>query len=630
MQTIRTSVDRDEVRIYVPETRDDLETMEAWVASRSREHLGIDTETTGTEQYRDDFKVRTVQLSNADEAFVVPLDERAWVSEAHGTIRRVLQRHRKWVMHNAPFDLIALTRAGLLDHPADMQPNVIDTYLLAHLLDPRAAGEDSATGHSLKGLSAQWIDLFAADEQKDLIALFRTKYKRTKDTGWSAEGLTHDETYLTYAGLDPILTRRLMDVLGPRLRARGLYDLFQWEREIQACTLGMEYRGVLLDVDYTKRLVNDLNDEGDRYRAIAAQWGVENVNSTAQVVSALTASGVKLTARTATGNLSVGKDALLPLAGLTPYWEPIEGVTPHPLADAVVRAKRADKWRVAYAQAFLDLRDENDRVHPGIKSLAARTGRMSVVAPPLQQLPAGDWRIRRAFIPDPGNVFISSDYEQIELRVIAANAGVTQMIDAINTGVDLHNRTADLIWPLGWTKKQRGIAKNVAFGYAYGAGPKKISETAGISVGEARNVVKAFERGYPEIPQFSDRLQEEAAESNWFITTAFGRPLPVSPNRGYAALNYATQSTARDLFAEGMLKVWRSPGMHDRLSLVIHDEVLHQAPVEEAEAQAKQVQAAMERVFRGVPIAADSEIAPGGSWGSLYSVPEGMDREIGE
>ena len=377
-------------------------------------------------------------------------------------------------------------------------------------------------------------------------------------------------------------------------------------------------------MDYTERLVQELEEEAALGKVAAARYGVENINSTQQVADALIASGVKLTAKTPSGAFQVNSDVLLPLAGLTPYWTPIEDATVHPLANAIVRAKRADKWRVAYAETFLDSRDENDRVHPGLKSLAARTGRMAIANPPLQQLPAGDWRIRRCFIPDPGNVFISSDFSQIELRVIAANAQVEQMIDAIKTDVDLHNRTADLIWPGGWTKKQRGIAKNVAFGYAYGAGPKKISETAGIPYTEARKIVTAFENAYHEIPTFSDQLQEEAQSNGWLITTSYGRELPVSPKKSYAALNYATQSTARDVFADAMLKVDEAFG--DRLVLPIHDEILHQAPLAEANEQAHRVRSIMQGEFHGVPIDADSEIGWGGSWGSLYNVPPPLDR----
>lgn len=637
MLTLTHMVDGEETTIHVPETYDDLDSFSAWLSRRQGVPLALDTETTGTEAYSASFKVRTVQIGDTSTAWVIPIDERseAFIACAHHKISVAIAEHTSWTMHNAPYDILALDRQGLLiDGPKALQRKTLDTFLAAHLRDPRAAGEDNAVGHGLKALSSQWVDLWAADTQSGLTEVFRKDFKLTKAKGWAAPMLTFHETYLRYAGLDVIYTSRLRIELLAILEQRGLMNLLRWEHRIQSVTLGMEARGILVDVDYTEKLVLELHDEAEWGRTVSLDFGVENINSTQQVADALVRAGVKLTSKTPSGKLQVNSDVLLPLAGMTPYWTPIEGATPHPLAEAIVRAKRADKWRTAYVEAFLNSRDSNDRVHPGIKSLAARTGRMSVVAPPLQQLPAGDWRIRRCLIADPGNVFISSDFSQIELRAIAANAGVKEMISAIETGQDLHDRTASLVWA-DWAarakddpmrKKQRGIAKNVAFGYAYGAGPAQVSKTAGISYAEAKAVIMAFERAYPELAAYSDQLQREASSNDWLITTAFGRQLPVSPNRGYAALNYGIQSTARDLFAEALLRVDKLPGLSDRLSLVIHDEILHQAPRGEAVEQAAAVRSAMQRTYRGVPIDSDSEIGYGGSWGSFYGVPRELDR----
>ena len=627
MKTLPYTVAGDRVVINVVETTDDLNEFVQWLVRTEGKILALDTETTGTNIYARGFKVRTVQIGDETTAYVLPVDERSdsMIAQTRSLLQKVITKRGKWMLHNAPFDTLVLSRSGLLQGSVrDFQAQTVDTQLMAHLLDPRASGEDNAMGHGLKALSSALVDPLAADTQSGLTSIFRTEFKLTKDKGWAAVGLTWNDTYLLYGGLDVIYTARLYPVLMHRLKVRGLTDLLEFEQKVQSVTLGMEARGILIDVGYTERLVQELTDEAEQNKEVAARFGVENINSTAQVADGLIASGVKLTAKTKSGAYQVSADVLLPLAGMTPYWTPIEGVTPHPLAEAIVRAKRAEKWRVAYAEAFLDSRDENDRVHPGLKSLAARTARMSIMNPPLQQLPAGDWRIRRCFIPDPGNVFISSDFSQIELRVIAANAQVEQMIDAIKTDVDLHNRTADLIWPDGWTKKQRGIAKNVAFGYAYGAGPKKISETAGIPYTEARKIVTAFENAYHEIPRFSDQLQAEARSDGWLIATSYGRELPVSPNKAYAALNYVTQSTARDVFADAMLKVDEAFG--DRLVLPIHDEILHQAPLTEAAEQAHRVRSIMQGEFHGVPIDADSEIGWGGSWGSFYNVPPHLDR----
>lgn len=608
MLTLIHTVAGTETTIFVPQDSADAAQFLAWLAANRNATIALDTETTGLHIYGRDYAVRTVQFGTASTAWVLRVDL------FQAVITKALATHAQFVAHNSAFDLLSLDRTRLA--PLElMLPKTWDTYILAHLLDSRAAGEDGSPGLSLKALASLYVDPNASDGQADLQALGRS-LGRTKATMWSHPALVNYEVYYRYAGLDVIYTARLLAEIGPIVKSLGLTGLALAEHEILGITTRMTQRGILIDVPYTERLRDRLNTEAEQNRAIARRYGVENINSVNQVRNALLAQGVELTERTATGNLSVGRDALLPLAGLTPYWTPIPDATPNPLAAALVHAKRADKWSTAYAQAFLDLRDEHDRIHPGIQPLAARTGRMSISTPPLQQLPAGDWTVRRAFIADPGHVFVSSDFSQVELRVIAANAGVANMIDAIKSNTDLHDRTANLIWGEGnWTKKQRGIGKNVAFCRAYGGGPARVSKTAGIDLAQARTVVNAFNEAYPEINAYAEGLQAMAAGDRWTITTAYGRRLPLSRDRSYAALNYDTQSTARDLFTDALRRIARAG--HDRtMVLPVHDEIITQWPIEAAEEGAAVIQSLMTTTFKGVPIDADSQVCYGGSWGS--------------
>lgn len=622
MRTLQHTVNDDQVTIRVPETAHDFTVALDWIAERPRAVLALDTETTGLDIFSPGFQVRTVQIGDGNDAWVLRV---GYTSNADDTIRTALRQHSKFVLHNAPFDVLALDRIGLA--PIDsLLPRCYDTRILCHLLDPRGPGEDGSVGLSLKALSTVYVDPDASDSQAALKSVFRSLGAKRISEGWSLPSLVEDDTYLLYAGLDVIYTSRLLAEVGPIIRSMGQSRLASWEHRIQEVTTRITHRGILVDVEYTEALVEELKAEEARYAKVAQQYGVGNVNSTAQVRDGLLRMGVNLTAKTATGNLSVGKEALLPLAGLTPYWTPIDGVEPNPLADAVVRAKRAAKFRVAYAETFLALRDENDRLHAGITSLAARTARMSVSHPALQQLPQGDWRIRRCLIADPGHVFVSSDFAQIELRVLAANADVAQMKDAISTGADLHDRTATLIWGPDFTKRQRGIAKNVAFGKVYGAGPTKIAATAGISLQEGRDVVDAFNAAYPEVPRYANKLQRDAAQDGWAIrlyTTQ--RRLPLSRERSYAATNFDCQGTARDIFADKLLKVSALPAVENRIALVIHDEILTQVPVEEAEAHAHLMADTMSGTYRGVPIDTEAEVLWGGSWGSGYGIPADRD-----
>ncbi|MGL5829051.1 MAG: DNA polymerase [Angustibacter sp.] len=611
----------DEVTIRMPQDRRDLHEFSAWCASRTGRYLGLDTETSSLRVYDADHRCRTVQIGDAREAWVLPVEAPEHAS--HRVHVRAALAAGRFVVHNAAFDLQVLDRHGLADFD-DLGPRIADTYILGHLCDPRTASE-GGTGLGLKALSSIYVDSDAEDTSAGLHAVFRSEFKATKDTGWGIIPVNHP-LYVRYAGLDAVYVARLLVELGTLVRSAGMSALAQMEHEVQLSTTAMARRGLLVDEPYTRALVNDLAAEADHHRARAAELGVANVNSTRQVVAALEASGEMWSARTASGAASVGKEALLPMADLDPGWSRLHRRTPNPVADAVVRAKRAEKWRTAYAAPFISDRDANGRIHPSIKSLAARTARMSVSAPPLQQLPSGDWTIRRAIIADPGNVMISVDYQAIELRVLAALAGVTQMRAAIERGDDLHDTTARLVYGEGFTKADRKMAKIVGLGKVYGGGAAGLSRQSGAPLEDVKRAVAAYEAAYPEVATYARKLQREAQYGGGHITTPTGRPLPADRNRTYALTNYAVQSTARDVLARALLRLERA-GLGEHMLLPIHDEVLFQAPVEDAHEFARTAADLMTDEIRGIPLGTDAEVGSR-SWGSLYGAPEDTEKVL--
>src|SRR5690606_21426431 len=326
--------------------------------------------------------------------------------------------------------------------------------------------------------------------------------KATKETGWARVDVDHP-LYVEYAGLDPLLARRLFDELAPMVRELGLNGLSQFEHHLQTLLAIMQRKGMRLDVPYVERLQGELNEEAERESKRAARYGVENINSTAQVAAALVAMGEDLTEVTPSGALKVDKGVLLPLADLDLGWNRLEVREPNPLAEAVLHAKRAAKWNESYIGSFLTLRDENDRIHPRIGGLQARTARMSVSTPPLQQLPSKEWRIRRAIVADPGNVYASIDYQAVELRVLAALADVSAMKEAIAKGEDLHGYTAALVYGPDFTKAQRGLMKGVGFGKVYGGGAATLSRQTGAPLDAVKNAIAEYDRVYPEVKRFS-------------------------------------------------------------------------------------------------------------------------------
>ncbi|MGO1048825.1 DNA polymerase [Crossiella sp. CA198] len=567
--------------------------------------LAMDTETTGLDIYAANFRIRTVQFGHADLAYVVPVEYGFGDLATEG-----LRRSRTLVCHNAPFDLLSLDRTGLADFEK-LAPRVRDTRLMAHQLDSRAQGE-GGIGHGLKDLAEALIDDQAPDTQTGLHQVFRQLGLRVSE-GFAQIDLAHP-VYLLYAGLDVILTHRLHTVLTAEIQRRQVAQLVDFDHQVQQATSRMQRRGMLLDVEYTERLVVELRDDAEAARREAAQWGVTKVGSPAQVAEALIAMGEELAERTAGGAWKVDKQVLGGLA------DPGRGRGANPLAAAVLAAKRADKWRTSYAEAMLANRDSHDRIHPTINALQARTARMSVSNPPLQQLPSRDWRIRQCILAEPGHVILSADFASVELRVLAALADEQAMKSLIQNGVDLHDSTAAALFGPNFTKAQRQLAKAIAFGKVYGGGAAGIARQTGVELSIVERAVAGFDRTYPAISRLSHRLRDRVrlTGERW-VTTPTGRRIHLDSDRLYAATNYLIQPTARDIAAQALLAI-EDAGYGEFLRMVIHDEFLASVPAVDAEEIGHGITQAMSMTLRGVPIDADFEVG-GRSWGSLYGAP---------
>jgi DNA polymerase-1 len=608
----------DECSIFMPERRSELAGLWAFLGQGDKV-LCIDTETTGLDIYSPGFELRLFQVGNGREAWVLRADLFLDV------IRQVLRQPRFFTAHNAPFDLKVIDRhVGVTIE--ELNARTFDTRIFAHLLDPRQPDEGGA-GLGLKPLSAIYVDDSAPDTGEGLNAVFRTIRDDdgklcTKDNGWRFIPIDHP-TYVRYAGLDVILGSRLFDELAPTVKELGMGGLSKFEHHLQGLLMVMERRGFLIDVPYVQQLDASLETEAEKFAAVARRYGVEKVGSTAQVSEALLGMGEALTERTDAGNWKVDKGVLMPLADLDDQWQRIEARTPNPLADAVLRSKRADKWRKSYVGAFLDLKDSTDRLHPFIGGLQARTARMSISRPPLQQLPSGDWQIRRALIADPGNLIIAADYSQVEMRVLAALCQDKTLMEAIKSGTDLHDFTAARVFGPDFTKRQRKVAKAIGFGKVYGGGAATVSRQTGVPIDDVRPAMGAYDATFPGIKRYGAKLQNRAQYGKREVVTVSGRHLPLDRDRLYAATNYVVQSTARDLLAQAIVDIFDA-GLGDTLLLPVHDELIAQAPKADAEDVIREIGRLMESTFYSIPIVSDPEVY-GRSWGSGYGIPEGLD-----
>lgn len=594
MRSYRYVVAGELCEINFPETEDDMAGFEAFVAQGDR-FLAFDTESTGLDLFSADHKLRLVQIGNSTTAWVLRVDRFA----EH--IKHFLRLPRNLSAHNAPFDALTVDR-HLGVKVEELLSKIWDTKICAHLLDPRSR-EEGGIGLGLKEQCAVHIDPQAPDTQADLTKVFNG-FGWTKAQGWARIPIEH-MTYVIYAGLDVILDHRLLMKQMPAIQINS--DLCRMEHKLQYLLTLMRRRGMLLDVPYLERLAIELHNEYVEQQDLAFDLGVESIFANEQVAKALLAMGEDLTATTASGNIQVDRAVLLPLADVNTNWERLHVREPNPLAEAILKGKRARKWMEAYALGCMKWKDGNDRIHPSINSLQARTARMSINDPALQQLPSSDWKIRRAFIPDPGYLMIAADYKAVEMRVLAALSGDWTMRTAIANDEDLHDFTATRVFGPQFTKKQRKIAKNIGFGKVYGGGAAGVARLTGAPEEDIKVAMEAYDRTFPGIKRYSRKLIREAQGGIAEVITPAGRRLPLDTDRLYAATNYIVQSTARDLLAQAIIRLFDA-GLGEYLLIPVHDELVGQAPAESAEEIIKEIGSIMETDFMGVRIASSAEV----------------------
>lgn len=270
--------------------------------------------------------------------------------------------------------------------------------------------------------------------------------------------------------------------------------------------------------------------------------------------------------------------------------------------------------------------------------------------------------IRRCLIADRGKVILSADFNQIELRLAAALAGETTLIEAAKRGEHLIKASALKLFGANYNGDQYRYTKNVTYGWLFGGGAKTLSDQAGIPMRDALMMINEYQDAFPALTAYKRREQEAVLRSAltpmeykaykllrsrmynfrddtregraaraaikieidrllWrkigYITTPFGRRLIVDAAKAYTAVNYKIQSSARDIMAGALLDVMDDPELEPTVLLPIHDEILGQAYKAEAEYIAERYGKVMSREFMGVPVSATGKVY-GKSWGHGY------------
>ncbi len=512
------------------------------------------------------------------------------------------------LFHNAKFELLLLARAGC---PA-IGP-IDDTMLISY------AQEAGAHGHGRAELSARH--------------LAHTPASKDQVTGTGRNRLAFDRVPLdrvtAHAGEAADVTLRLWHAMRPELRPnRSLAIYEQMERRLVPILAGMEQAGITVDAVELRRLSEDF---GARMAVLeAAIHGMAgrsfNLGSPKQLGEVLfDEMGLAGGRRMKTG--AWGTDSTI-LQGLAEQG--------HDLPARILDWRQLDKLKSTYADSLVDdINATTKRVHTNYQMAVTSTGRLSSNDPNLQNIPIRTeegGRLRRAFVAAPDHVLVSADYSQIELRLLAHVADIPALKDSFSRGEDIHARTASEVFNVpmeGMDALTRRRAKAINFGIIYGISAFGLARNLGIDGGTARLYIDAYFARYPEIRAYMERTREEARIAG-YVLTPFGRRCWIpgiadkNPNRrGYAerqAINAPLQGGAADIIKRAMVrlpKALAAAGLESRMLLQVHDELLFEAPLPEAENLASVAREVMEGAAElSVPLVVETGI--GRSWAEAH------------
>ncbi len=413
-----------------------------------------------------------------------------------------------------------------------------------------------------------------------------------------------------------------------RIEARGLNALlFEMEQPLTRVLFEMEREGFLVDGEVLADLGEWFTREVNECReAVYELTGVRNfnLNSPRQLGEILFDKlGLPTPAKKGATGYSTSAEVL---EGLIPY---------HPAIEPLLRYRKMAKLQSTYIDGLQKLRERDGRVRTTFDQTATVTGRISSMEPNLQNIPIRTEEgreIRRAFVAGEGNILLDADYSQIELRVLAHMSGDEAMCDAFNRNQDIHTRTAAEIHGVPMdevTPDMRRSAKAVNFGIVYGISGFGLARNAHISRKEADYFIQMYFDRYPGVRRFMDDCVELGKQKG-YAETLFGRRRELfelaSSNRNVrsfgerAAMNTPVQGTAADIIKLAMVRVsekLREGGYKARLILQVHDELVVECPLAEADEVSALLQQTMESVIAlKVPLVA--EVSRGKDWESAH------------
>ncbi|KAF0107629.1 MAG: DNA polymerase I [Anaerolineaceae bacterium] len=580
--------------------------------------ISFDTETTSTDEMTADLVGISLAVREG-AGWYIPVGHRAGrqlpLEQVLSALRAPLTDARiPKIGHHIKYDFIMLARCGIR-----VAPLGFDTMLAEWVLDP------NSRGLGLKAMAAARLGR-EMTHIEDLIGSGKKQISM-------AEVSIADAA--PYAAADAETVIRLRPILEQELRRIPKLPelLAEIEMPLIQVLADMEMAGIALDKDFFAAFAVQLDErmktiEQDIYTAVGKTF---NINSTQQLSDVLFGT-LRLSPpgggkKTASGHYSTAAGVLDEMSGQ------------HPVVDMVLEYRELSKLKSTYVDSLpLQIHPETGRVHTSFSQTGAVTGRLSSSDPNLQNIPTRTElgrRVRRGFVAEPGNVLLSVDYSQIELRIVAFMASDEGMLAAFRAGQDIHAATAAAVFgvPLeAVTKEQRRHAKSINFGLVYGMSAFGLTRSTDLTLAESENFVQAYFARFPGVKKYLDGIRREAKE-NGFVETLLGRrryfPMLKSTlnqalrNREEReAINAPIQGTAADIMKIAMIRIppaLEQAGLHGRMLLQVHDELVLECPRAELDGTARVAREVMENAYpMSIPLTTDARW--GADWDEMKAV----------
>lgn len=564
----------------------------------TNEIFSLDTETTSIEAL--DAKLVGLSFSTEDfRAWYVPVSRETEKAKKILEIFRPVYENPKIlkVGQNLKYDLTVLA-----NYDIHLSGPLFDTMLAHYLIQPELR-------HNMDYLAEIYLN-YKTIHIEELIG--------PKGRGQKNMGDLEPKDIYKYACEDADVTLRLMKPLAEELRKNSLEEVFQnIEMPLMPVLARMERNGVVLDTDTLKEVENDFTLrlqtlEKDIYELAGHEFTINSPRQVGEVLFGELKLSEKVK-KTKSGQYSTSEEVLRDLH------------SKHPIVQKILDYRGLKKLLSTYVEALPKLINPvTGHIHTSFNQAVTATGRLSSSNPNLQNIPVRgeDGReIRKAFIPEAGEIFFSADYSQIELRIMAHLSGDEHMIEAFNAGHDVHAATAARIFHKDIkdiSKDERRKAKTANFGIIYGISAFGLAERMDVSRTEAKELIDSYFEMYPKIKEYIAKAVDTAREKG-YIETEFGRrrylPDINSRNavvRGYAernAVNAPIQGTAADIIKIAMIRVQQrldAEGCKARMMLQVHDELNFSVPTDEFDKVKRIVIEEMQGAYKmSVPLEAD-------------------------